>query len=186
MKKVKIGVLGSKRGADMIKICEKIETVELVAICERLELHMEQLKSKCGLQGVAFYSDFDEFIEHDMDAVVLKVQILDVESHTLRDPDAGPQEQRHQRQIAFDRAVMVFFCLTGERSAAVLNMIEQKRYLVAVQTDDGLFVDLRHLNEHRRIRPDQLLPEIPGVKAAEGGHFPLEALFAVRQGLPSL
>lgn len=64
-------MLGSKRGADMIKICEKIETVELVAICERLELHMEQLKSKCGLQGVAFYSDFDEFIEHDMDAVIL-------------------------------------------------------------------------------------------------------------------
>ena len=71
MKKVKIGVLGSKRGADMVKICEKLETVELVAICERLEFHMEQLKNNYRLQGVTFYSDFDEFIEHDMDAVIL-------------------------------------------------------------------------------------------------------------------
>lgn len=71
MKKVKIGVLGSKRGADMIKICEKLDNVQLVAICERCDLHLEQLKATFELQGVTIYSDFEEFIEHNMDAVIL-------------------------------------------------------------------------------------------------------------------
>lgn len=64
-------MLGSKRGADMIKICEKLDNVQLVAICERCDLHLEQLKATFELQGVTIYSDFEEFIEHNMDAVIL-------------------------------------------------------------------------------------------------------------------
>lgn len=71
MRKIKIGVLGAKRGEYMIKFCEASKYVELVAICERWKERMEKTKKKHGKQGITFYSDFDDFIEHRMDAVIL-------------------------------------------------------------------------------------------------------------------
>ena len=40
MRKIKIGVLGAKRGEYMIKFCEASKYVELVAICERWKERM--------------------------------------------------------------------------------------------------------------------------------------------------
>jgi len=70
-KKVKIGVLGAGRGMSMIGFCKEAENVELVAVCDNFPPILERAKQKLTDYPVTFYDNFDEFITHDMDAVVL-------------------------------------------------------------------------------------------------------------------
>lgn len=68
-KKVKVGVFGAGRGGTMMKYCTYADNAELVAICDWYEPALECHKDKGD--GITFYTDFDEFLKHDMDAVVL-------------------------------------------------------------------------------------------------------------------
>jgi len=70
MKKVKIGVIGVGRGRSMIHYCEKAQNAELVAVCDKWEEGLLLRKKEWGDQ-VALYTDYDEFLKHDMDAVIL-------------------------------------------------------------------------------------------------------------------
>ncbi len=70
MKKVRIGVVGAYRGGSMIRYAKSTDHAQLVAICDKNPKFLENQKKECG-DGVAYYTDFDEFIKHDMDAVVL-------------------------------------------------------------------------------------------------------------------
>ncbi|MBO5907802.1 MAG: Gfo/Idh/MocA family oxidoreductase [Clostridia bacterium] len=67
---IKIGIFGVRRGADMIRDFLKCDC-EIAAICERRPECAEYAINEIGLKGVKIYEDFDEFIKHDMDAVVL-------------------------------------------------------------------------------------------------------------------
>lgn len=71
MKKVKIGVLGGFRGGSMINYCKIADNAEIVAICDNNESVLEKQKENCKDYSISYYSNFDEFINHDMDAVVL-------------------------------------------------------------------------------------------------------------------
>lgn len=71
MKKVKIGVLGGYRGGSMIEFSKKYEHAELVAVCDKVPEVLDRQKEACGEAGITYYSDFEDFIKHDMDAVVL-------------------------------------------------------------------------------------------------------------------
>ena len=70
-KKVKIGVLGGYRGTSMIKYCKEAENAEIVAICDNSPEVLESQKRDAEGLNITFYDNFDEFILHDMDAVVL-------------------------------------------------------------------------------------------------------------------
>ena len=71
MKKVRIGVLGGYRGSSMINYCKRADNAEVVAICDKdPEVLQAQLKNAEGL-NITFYDNFEDFIKHDMDAVVL-------------------------------------------------------------------------------------------------------------------
>jgi len=69
MKRIRIGVFGAGRGADIARNFMLLDC-DIVAICdfrkERLEAAMEQLG-----KDITAYDSFDAFIEHDMDAVIL-------------------------------------------------------------------------------------------------------------------
>ncbi|MBR5868412.1 MAG: Gfo/Idh/MocA family oxidoreductase, partial [Clostridia bacterium] len=69
MKKWKIGIFGAGRGCDIARNF-KLLGCEIVALCDfhpaRLHAALEELG-----EGVASYTEFKEFIEHPMDAVVL-------------------------------------------------------------------------------------------------------------------
>lgn len=71
MKKVKIGVLGAYRGTSMINYCKRAENAEVVAICDKNPKLLEQHRQLAEGLEIAFYDCFDDFIKHDMDAVVL-------------------------------------------------------------------------------------------------------------------
>lgn len=70
-RKIKIGVIGVGRGSTMINYCKQAEHAELVAICDKWEEGLQRAKEKNEGYDIAYYTDYDEFLKHDMDAVVL-------------------------------------------------------------------------------------------------------------------
>lgn len=71
MKKIRIGVIGVGRGKSMMKYCLSSDNAELVAICDKWEEGLERYRQKNPGLNIAYYTDYDEFLKHDMDAVVL-------------------------------------------------------------------------------------------------------------------
>ncbi|MBR6557303.1 MAG: Gfo/Idh/MocA family oxidoreductase [Clostridia bacterium] len=71
MNKVKIGVVGAFRGNSMIKYCAQANNAEVVAICDIREDLLEKQREKYPDLPIAYYTDFETFLSHDMDAVVL-------------------------------------------------------------------------------------------------------------------
>ena len=71
MKKVRIGVLGAYRGTSMINYCKRADHAEVVAICDKNPEALDAQRAAAEGLDIAFYERFDDFIEHDMDAVVL-------------------------------------------------------------------------------------------------------------------
>ena len=69
MQKIKIGVFGVGRGMDLVKEFLLLGA-DVVALCD---FHQDRLDAatKQVSADVAIYNDFDAFLEHDMDAVVL-------------------------------------------------------------------------------------------------------------------
>lgn len=71
MKKVKIGVMGAYRGSSMINYCEASSAAQVVAICDKWQEALEIQKKNLNDENITYYNDFNDFIKHDMDAVVL-------------------------------------------------------------------------------------------------------------------
>ena len=71
MRKVRIGVFGVRRGKTMMAYCKEAENVELVAICDKLVRRLEKVRKEFEEEPITYYTEFDEFVKHDMDAVVL-------------------------------------------------------------------------------------------------------------------
>lgn len=73
MAKLKIGVFGGYRGHTMINVLFNHNDAELVAVCDKYKPILERVEKEGEEKGmkIATYENFDEFIEHDMDAVVL-------------------------------------------------------------------------------------------------------------------
>ena len=69
MKKIKIGILGAGRGIDIAQNLMLLDC-EIVALCDFNEKRRNEGIEKLGIEVKAFDS-FDDFIEYDMDAVVL-------------------------------------------------------------------------------------------------------------------
>ncbi len=71
MKKIRVGVLGGYRGSSMINYCKRADNAEVVAICDKSKEVLDAQRNNAEGLNIAFYENFDEFIKHDMDAVVL-------------------------------------------------------------------------------------------------------------------
>ena len=89
MEKVRVGVLGAGRGETMIKYCAKATNAELVAVCDKTPYFLEGVKAKLGTDGISYYSDFEEFLKHDMDAVVLANYATEHVPFAIRCMEAG-------------------------------------------------------------------------------------------------
>jgi len=69
MEKIKIGVFGVGRGTDLAANFMMLNA-EIVAICDFKQDRIDRVIGRYP-KDVAVYNDFDKFIEHDMDAVIL-------------------------------------------------------------------------------------------------------------------
>lgn len=66
-RKIRVGVVGLRRGMNFASSAD-ITGMELVAICDT---RREKLKETGDTLGITTYTDYDRFLEHDMDAVIL-------------------------------------------------------------------------------------------------------------------
>ena len=71
MKKIRVGVIGGYRGASMINYCKRAENAEVVAICDKSAEVLDAQRGAAEGLNITFYDNFEDFIKHDMDAVVL-------------------------------------------------------------------------------------------------------------------
>jgi len=67
-KPIRVGVIGVGRGQTFASGATDLVGMKLVALCDAWE---EKLHEAGKRYGVAAYTDYDKFLEHDMDAVVL-------------------------------------------------------------------------------------------------------------------
>lgn len=65
---IRVGVIGVGRGASFAAGANDLVGMELVALCDTWE---ERLHAVGNKYGVVTYTDYDAFLEHDMDAVIL-------------------------------------------------------------------------------------------------------------------
>ena len=71
MELCKIGVVGTGRGLIMMNFCKDTGKAKLVAVCDNQQTAIDHAKKTYGTEGVTFYSNFREFLKHDMDVVIL-------------------------------------------------------------------------------------------------------------------
>jgi len=71
--KLKIGVFGAGRGRMMVEVMSQHPDAELVAICDVNQNALNSCKDLAEKYDshVALYTDFDKFIEHGLDGIVL-------------------------------------------------------------------------------------------------------------------
>ncbi len=69
MERIKIGIFGAGRGMDLSKNFLLLNC-DIVAVCDDRPERRERITKELG-NSVAVYDNFDSFIEHDIDAVIL-------------------------------------------------------------------------------------------------------------------
>ncbi len=67
-KPIRVGVIGLGRGGGFVRIAGPQMGMKLVALCDTQKERLRKLRRELK---VAVYTDYDQFLEHDMDAVVL-------------------------------------------------------------------------------------------------------------------
>lgn len=68
-KRLRVGLFGGGRGVSLASVADRHPDAELVAVCEKSPEITAICKSR--FPNVKYYEDYDEFLKHDMDAVIL-------------------------------------------------------------------------------------------------------------------
>lgn len=89
MKKIKIGVMGVGRGRSMIDYCRRAGNAQLVAICDFWSEGLARAEADIHDPSITYYERFDDFIRHDMDAVVLANYATEHAPYAIRALRAG-------------------------------------------------------------------------------------------------
>ena len=100
MNPIRIGVFGAGRGADLAGNFQRLGC-EITAICDFHEERLNNAAKRIG-GNAALYRDFDSFIEHDMDAVILANYFHEHAPYAIRcmEKDMAPARPPPVRQTA--------------------------------------------------------------------------------------
>lgn len=126
MKTIKIGIFGLRRGSSFF---DEIKTNggEIVAVCEKDE---EQIKAVSeGIEGAEIYSDFDEFINHPMDAVLIANFFPEHADFAIK----ALQKNIHVLSECTSNGTMaqgVRLCEAAEKSDAIYMLAENYPYML--------------------------------------------------------
>ncbi len=89
--KVQVGVLGGGRGRSFIDTLSRHPDAEVVAVCEQIEPLRKQaleLAEQLGEKPVG-YADYDKFLQHELDAVVVANYATEHAPYAIRALEAG-------------------------------------------------------------------------------------------------
>ena len=126
---IRVGVIGVGRGESFIRGATDAVGMKLVAICDVWE---ERLQAAGRTHGVATYTDYDAFLEHDLDAVILANYFHEHGPFAVKALDAGKHvlsETSSNGTIAEGVAL----CRAAERSGCIYMLAENYCYTVFSQ-----------------------------------------------------
>ena len=127
MRKLRFGVFGLGRGFSLIR-CILKSGADVVAVCDRRLSALEQVKrdiAECA--DVAEYTDFDRFIQHDMDAVLLCNYFCDHTEYAIAAMRAG----KHVLSETISNVTMaqgVALCRAKEETGKTFGLLENYPY----------------------------------------------------------
>ena len=89
--KLKVGVFGGGRGLTMMNVLLDHPDARLVAVCDKYQPSLDKVSQMAKEKNadVATYTNFDDFIRHDMDAVVLANYAHEHALYAVKCLDAG-------------------------------------------------------------------------------------------------
>lgn len=88
MAKLKVGIFGLWRGAAYIGLFQKMEEVEVTALCDQDEQRLKEAAKGCG-PDVKCYREFDQMLDGGIDAVVLCNYFHQHASYAIRAMERG-------------------------------------------------------------------------------------------------
>lgn len=117
---IRVGVIGVGRGMSFAQSATEAVGMKLVAICD----HWKEKLAVMGQQyGVATYTDFDKFLEHDMDAVVLANYFHEHAPFAIKAMKAG-KHVMSETSACKTLAEGVALCRTVEQTGKVYFLAE--------------------------------------------------------------
>jgi len=145
MKKIRIGIFGVGyrgygvgRGGSLVS-CVKAAGAEVVAICDKNEFHLNYCKEKLFKdEEVGMYTDFDSFIKHDMDAVMLCNYFAEHAPYAIKAMRAG-KHVLSETTANITMADGVELCRAKEETGMTYGLLENYPYFKSNQ-EMGRFV----------------------------------------------
>ena len=125
-KPIRVGVIGVGRGSSFASGATDLVGMKLVALCDTWE---EKLKEAGKRYGVETYTDYDKFLEHDMDAVVLANYFHEHAPFAIKALAAG----KHVMSECTCNATLaegVALCRAVEKSGKIYMLAENYPYTV--------------------------------------------------------
>ena len=89
MAKIKVGVVGIHRGGAYVRVFHNSERSEITAICDLDENHLAASREEIGLRDDQCFTDYDAFLESDIDVVVVGTPIPFHEEQIIKALEAG-------------------------------------------------------------------------------------------------
>ncbi len=131
---IRVGVVGIGRGRSFIGDAAKAAGFELVALCDTWKEKLEEFGKE---KNVPTYTDYDKFLEHDMDAVVLANYFHEHAPFAIKALKAG-------LHVMSETAA----CLTLQEGVALIRAVEKtgKTYMFAEN-----YPYMRHNQEMHRL-----------------------------------
>lgn len=129
MAKLKVGVFGAARGRTMINLLFDNPDAQLVAVCDKYKPLLDSCGEEAKNRGIrlGLYERFDDFIQHDMDAVVLANYANEHAPFAIRLLDSGRHVMSEVLTVAtLDEAVRLAEAV--ERSGKVYAYAENYCY----------------------------------------------------------
>ena len=126
---IRVGVIGVGRGQSFARGATEVVGMELVALCD---IWKEKLHQVGKQYGVATYTDFDKFLEHDMDAVILANYSHEHAPFAIRALEAG-KHVMSETAACKTMAEGVALCRAVESSGKIYMFAENYPFSAANQ-----------------------------------------------------
>lgn len=133
--RIQVGVVGLGRGLWFARGADELFGMELVALCDRWE---DQLRRVAPELGATPYTDYDAFLEHDMDAVVLANYFHEHSPFAIKALAAG-KHVLSETAACFTVAEAVELVRAVERSGKIYMLAENYPYFAPNQEMRRLF-----------------------------------------------
>jgi predicted dehydrogenase len=124
--RIRVGVVGVGRGRSFARGTGELVGMELVALCDTWEEKLEQSRKEFGVET---YTDFDQFLEHDMDAVILANYFHEHAPFAIKALEAG-KHVMSETSACFTIAEGVELIRTVERTGLTYMFAENYPYMV--------------------------------------------------------